>query len=188
MSKIAQLLKYAVTALVFPVGFSLPGVAFAQSDDIDLLFEELRTTDPASVMMIEDEIWMLWSQSGSPAMDLLLERGREAMDQDDFGLAVEHLTALVDHAPDFAEGYHARATAYYREGLYGPALADIMQTLELNPRHFGAMTGLALIFEELGYPDEALAAYREVKAIHPQQRDLDEAIERLERMTGGETL
>ena len=67
-------------------------------------------------------------------------------------LAIEHFTALVDHAPEFAEGYNARATAYFQNGQYGPSLEDIRQTLMLNPRHFGAMSGLALILEELGRP------------------------------------
>ena len=67
------------------------------------------------------------------------------MGDDQPSLAIEHFTALIDHAPDFAEGYNARATAFFQTGQFGQSLADIQQTLALNPRHFGAISGLALI-------------------------------------------
>ena len=121
-------------------------------------------------------------------MDLLLERGREAMNEGDTKLAIEHLTALVDHAPDFAEAYNMRATAYFHAGKYGPSLEDIARTFQLNPRHFGAMSGLALILEELDRPEDALAAWREVEAINPNQPGLAEALIRLERQVEGRRL
>ena len=71
---------------------------------------------------------------------------------------------------------------------FGLSLADIQKTLALNPRHFGAMSGLALILEEIGRPEDALAAWREVEAIHPHREGLKEAIERLERQVEGAAL
>ena len=121
-------------------------------------------------------------------MDLLLERGREALTEGDAKLAVEHFTALIDHAPDFAEGYNARATAFFQMGRYGLSLEDIRRTLELNPRHFGALSGLALILEEIGRPEDALAAWREVEALHPTREGMADAIKRLERQVEGERL
>ena len=82
-------------------------------------------------------------------MDLLLQRGQEAMEAGDLDAAIEHFTALTDHAPDFAEGWNARATAFFQDERYGPALADIERTLALNPDHFGALMGLAMILEQL---------------------------------------
>ena len=121
-------------------------------------------------------------------MDLLLDRGRDALGEGDTTLAIRHLTALIDHAPDFAEGYNGRATAYFQAGRFGLSLEDIRQTLTLNPRHFGAMTGLAIILEELGKPDEALAAWREVEKLNPNREGLSDAILRLERQVEGEAL
>ena len=57
---------------------------------------------------------------------------------------------IVRLAPEFAEGWNARATAYYRAGLFGPSIYDIQMTLSLNPDHFGALIGLGLILEEIG--------------------------------------
>lgn len=156
--------------------------------ELDMLFERLRQPDLEDWKTVEEEIWNRWSRSGSPALDLLLERGRMALANGDFRAAIEHLTALVDHAPDFAEGWNARATAYFHAGYYGPAVADIMKTLSLNPRHFGALSGLGLILEETGDPDGALAAYRRAFALHPHRPDVRAAIERLEKETGGQEL
>ncbi len=121
-------------------------------------------------------------------MDLLLTRGRDALEEGDNIKAIRHFTALIDHAPDFAEGYNGRATAYFQVGRFGLSLEDIRQTLRLNPRHFAAMSGLALILEELGQKEDALAAWREVEKLHPNREGLKDAIARLEREVEGETL
>lgn len=110
------------------------------------------------------------------------------MEAEDYGAAIEHLTVLVETAPDFAEGWNARATAYYKAGLVGPALADIARTLTLEPRHFGALTGLGLIFEETGDVEAAIQAYEAALAIHPHRADLGEVVERLEEELQGEAI
>jgi tetratricopeptide (TPR) repeat protein len=162
--------------------------ATAQSADLDDLFTRLQSADARAAMRIEREIWTEWSKSGSPAMDLLLERGRAALQAGDAQTAIGHLTALTDHAPDFAEGWNARATAYFQAGEYGPALQDIGRTLTLNPRHFGALSGLAAIFEQMDRPDQALEAYKAALAIHPHLRGVEEAVDRLEAKAAGQEL
>lgn len=151
----------------------------AQTADLDALFDQLLTSDAAESQKIEQEIWIEWSKSGSAAMDLLLERGRAAMAAGEPEVAVAHLTALVDHAPEFAEGWNARATAYYQTGDFGPAISDIGHVLTLNPRHFGALAGLGAIFEELDQPEKAIEVYRAALAINPNGVGLQEAIDRL---------
>ena len=160
----------------------------AQEDGLDDLFAALKTADPVDAPKIVDKIWREWSKSGSPSMDLLLERGRAALEAEDNAAAIGHFTALIDHAPDFPEGYHARATAYFNAGLYGPSLDDLRMVLSLNPRHFGALTGLALIMEDLGHEDRALAAWRQVEALNPQQENLAPAIARLRKAVEGADL
>jgi tetratricopeptide (TPR) repeat protein len=180
--------RFAILLAVF-IGFAAP--ALAQDDGLDALFEALQgneTADAATWERIESQIWELWSRSGSDAMDYLLERGREALSADDPAAAIEHLTALVENAPEFAEGFNVRATAYYQAGLIGPALADIGRVLTLEPRHFGALSGLGLILEETGDSEGAIRAYRAALAIHPHRPDLREAIERLEADIQGETI
>ena len=183
MMLMSSILKCAVTAFVVTLIFVTSG--HADDDELTALFEGLRGEDPNAAAQIEGRIYDIWSQSGSDSIDLLLSRGRNAMAEDDIPQAIEHLTALIDHAPEFAEGYNTRATAFFQSGKFGLALADIQKTLALNPRHFDAMSGLALILEELGHPEDALAAWREVEALHPHREGLKDAMTRLERQVEG---
>lgn len=178
-----------LAAIVAAVWFSILATGARAADpELDRLFERLRQPELPEWQTVESEIWLAWSRSGSPAMDLLLERGREAMQAGDHAAAIEHLTALTDHAPDFPEGWNARATAYFQAGELGPSLADIRRTLMLEPRHFGALSGLGLILEELGENGRALEAWRAADAIHPHSPGIDQAIERLERQVSGTDL
>ena len=154
------------------------------TDELDRLFTLLATADASNWKALEDEIWGLWSRSGSDSFDLMLTRGRTAMDQGDLEAAIEHLTALTDHAPEFAEGWNARATAFYLSGQYGLSLDDIARTLTLEPRHFGALSGLGIILEQLGDDERALEAYQYALAIHPQSPSVKEAVARLESASG----
>ncbi len=178
--------KHIVAAFVLLLGFSAPGAA--ETDRLDSLFTDLKTADTEQAARIEAQIRDAWSRSGSPAMDLLLRRGSEALEAGEVKVAAEHLTALIDHAPEFAEGYQARATAYFAQDLYGPALDDLRRALVLNPRHFGAMAGFARILQELDRPLEALEVYRKIEQISPNSPDLAQAIERLEVQLEGSTL
>lgn len=164
-------------------------MALAQdTEKLDDLFQRLQTAGPEEASRIETEIWIEWSKSGSPAMDLLLQRGRDALELGDTTAAIAHFTALIDHSPDFAEGWNARATAYFQAGDFGPSLADIAQALTRNPRHFGALSGLGTILEEAGDTEKALAAYKAALAIHPHLADVEEAVARLEAQIMGQEL
>ena len=178
--------KHIVAAFGLAVWFSAP--AGAQTDRLDGLFADLATAEADEAARIEAQIREAWSKSGSAAMDLLLRRGREALEAGEAKIAADHLTALIDHAPDFAEAYHTRATAYFAQDLYGPALEDLRRTLVLNRRHFGAMRGLGRILQELDRPVDALEVYREIEQISPNSPDLAQAIERLQVQLEGSTL
>lgn len=180
---IPSYLKHVVAAVC--VSCAISGAVFADDVELEALHEGLLNAEKADAEQITERIYEIWSRSGSDSMDLLLERGRDALTAGNSKLAIEHFTALVDHAPDFAEAYNGRATAYFQDGKYGLSLEDIRRTLQLNPRHFGAMSGLALILEEIDRPDDALAAWREVETINPNQQGLAEALVRLERRVEG---
>ncbi|MBU2992765.1 hypothetical protein Q4555_03835 [Octadecabacter sp. 1_MG-2023] len=181
-----QLLNSILTALFFGVGISTP--VWSQTERLDTLFERLLDAEPEDVARIEDQIMTEWSKSASPAMDLLLRRGEDAIDVGMPEVALEHFSALVDHAPNFAEGYNARAAAYYQLGLYGPAIDDLRQVLVLEPRHFGAMIGVAVILEELERPEDALEVWHRVAAFSPSDPEVVAMIERLEIQLSGEAL
>lgn len=190
MSALTKISNHIVAAFLAAVWFSilLPAESAAQTQELDELFDRLQDPETQDWEIVEADIVLHWSRSGSPAMDLLLKRGREAMEGGNLPLAIEHFTALVDHAPDFAEGWNARATAYFLNDQIGPAITDIQHVLRLNPRHFGAMSGFALILEETDHPKEALEVWKAAQAIHPHQPGINEAVERLTRQESGRDL
>lgn len=162
--------------------------ARADSARLDQLFQDLQGATDEEAGPITQAIWLEWTRSGSAAMDLLLKRGQASLAAGDPRSAVENLTALIDHAPDFAEGYNERATAYFRMGEMGLSVADIAHTLALNPRHFGALAGLGMIFEQLNEPDKALEVYHEALKLNPHMTDVREAVKRLDAQLGGQEL
>ncbi|MCY3873484.1 MAG: hypothetical protein OXF88_04225 [Rhodobacteraceae bacterium] len=156
--------------------------AVAQSDNkdrLDFLFERLSDPDLENWEEVEMEVWRLWSNSGSRSMDLLLELGTRAMANGDLRTAVERFTVLVENAPGFPEGWNKRATAYFLMQRYSLSLADIEKTLTLEPRHFGAMSGLGMILERFDRNEEALGVYEHLVTIHPHRQDAHDAIRRL---------
>jgi tetratricopeptide (TPR) repeat protein len=178
-------LNNRIVAALFPILVGLTALP-ASGAGLEELFDKLQTAEPREASRLERQIWREWSKSGSAAMDLLLQRGRDAMDDGD--AAIEHFTALIDHAPDFAEGWNARATAYFQIGQYGPSVADIQHVLALNPQHFGALAGFARILEETEQPDRALQVYQAALAIHPNLDGVRDAIERLQIKAAGQEM
>lgn len=171
----------AILALVLAGGMAL-------AQDLDRMLDQLAQPDNQGWRRLERQIITEWSKSGSAAMDLLLTRGRDAIRAAEYPAAIEHFTALVDHAPDFAEGYNGRATAYFHAGLYGPAMEDLARALALNPRHFRALSGLGTILAETDQKDRALAAFRAALAIHPHLEDVWDAVKRLETDLNGQSI
>jgi tetratricopeptide (TPR) repeat protein len=187
-------IRSAVLAALLAAAAGMPALAQTTEGDsgagtsVDRLFDRLGKADQMGWQQIEQSIIREWSKSGSPAMDLLLQRGREALGEGEIDAALEHLTALVDHAPDFAEGWNTRATAHFRAERYGLAMRDLSRALALEPRHFGAMIGLATILRETGQEEEALEVLRRVHEIHPHRPNVIEGIERLSSRYDGQTL
>lgn len=164
------------------------GLAIAQEDDTSRLSDLLaQLADPATEdwETVEDRIIDLWSRSGSRTADLLLQRGRDALEDEDYPAAIEHFTALTDHAPDFAEGWNMRATAFFLIGELGLSVEDIGRALAYNPDHFGALNGLGVVLEQLGRDKDALVAYRAAAALNPHRERLQDAIERLSKAVDG---
>lgn len=156
----------------------------SDAEKLDALMAELAQPGRDDWQEIENKVERIWSKSGSAAMDLLLRRGNDAMAAEDYPGALEHLSALIEQAPDFAEGWNARATTYYLMGEYSLSIADVEHVLALNPRHFGALAGLAAMLEDMGEPDLALKALLQVQKLNPNRPNINEAVTRLQRQTG----
>lgn len=159
---------------------AIPAPAAAETPaEMDALFAELAETRGEAWMRAEADIARIWSQSGSPALDFLLMRGEAALDAGEPQLAIGHLTALVENAPEFPAGWASRAAAFHLAGQSGPAAADLATALRLEPRHWLALTLLGVMLEESGDDARALAAYRQSLAINPHQQDASDGVARL---------
>lgn len=150
-----------------------------QRQKLDLLFDRLAKAKEQEAETLVAQIRTLWSRSGSDSMDLLLRRGLAAMEEEDYERARAHLSALTRLAPDFAEGWNAAATLAYLQEDYGRAVADIERVMALEPRHFSALAGLAMILEYVDRPEAALKTWREIARLYPALDRASAAIERL---------
>jgi len=149
----------------------LAGAAFAdqRAPELDELFAALGSAGSVAASgAVEERIWRLWGQSGDRAVDALLARGIAAMDSGVLPTAIGHFSAVVRRAPGFAEGWNKRATVHYLAGDLAASMADIERTLALEPRHFGAISGMGLIFLRRGDLVGALRAFERVLEIHPR--------------------
>jgi tetratricopeptide (TPR) repeat protein len=147
---------------------------------IDDLFAELRKEPSADkARAIASRIERHWRRSGSATIDLLMMRAAEAMSEKNSAAARDLLDQALVLAPDYAEAWNRRATLSFTTDEWGKSLADIEQTLSREPRHWGALMGLATILERTGHKDKALEAYLQVLAVYPALKSAQDAAGRL---------
>ncbi len=126
--------------------------------------------------------------SGSDTCNLLMARVKAAADEKDYDLAINLLNAVIALKPDYVEAWNRRATVYYLMKDYGHSVADIREVLLREPRHFGALSGLGLILQEIGDDKHALEAYRRALAIDPHLEHLPEVVKTLRETVEGRDL
>lgn len=160
----------------------------AREAHLESLFDTLADAENENWERTQAQIYAAWNRSGSPSMDFLAERADKAVAADDYDVALTHLNDLIRLAPEFAEGWNKRATVYFLRDDYGRSLSDIARVLALEPRHFGAYSGLGIILDRLGDKEGALEAYRRAVAIHPHLPGAAEGIRKLTREVEGERL
>ena len=164
------------------VALTVGRMAMAGQGDprLDGLFAELRGAESmADVAGIEAQIWHLWSLTDDPAVDRVLAGGTAAMNHRAFEAALASFNTVIEMKPDFAEGWNKRATLYYLMGEYALSIADVEHTLALEPRHFGALSGLGLIHMALENPAEALDAFERALKVHPHMAHAKRMIKHL---------
>src|SRR5882757_853757 len=139
----------------------LPAVHRAdRPQSIDFLFGALKAApDDSSAKAVEDRIWAVWTAAGNDTTGLLMGRAKKAIDEDDYNLALRLLDAIIEIKPDYTEAWNRRATVYFLKKDYANSLADLSKVLTREPRHFGALSGLGLIMQEIGDEKHALDAY-----------------------------
>ena len=163
----SRVVAFAVVLLSLMASFSL-----AQADEreqrLESLFDDLANEVlPVNAQALEREIWKVWLDSGDRDINLELSIGINQMNEGLLDDAIHQFSKVTEMDAGFAEGWNKRATAYYFNDELEKSLLDIQKTLELEPRHFGAISGMGLIFMELGNDEAALKAFEEVLRLYP---------------------
>ena len=180
--------------LVLALSFGFALAACGQSErarvavdpELEALYVQLeQAPDAAAAGPVEQEIYARWADSGSPTVNILLERAAAADNAGDAELANRLLDQASDLAPNYAEPWNRRATMAYRAEDYAGAVSALQETLKREPRQFAALAVLGLIYEELGQQRAALEAFRAALVIHPNYDLAIQGVRRLEPRVDG---
>lgn len=132
------------------------------------LFEKLnKTENQEQISDIIKDIWDIWYEVDDPKVIEYFEKGIQAMRIRNYPLAVRFFNNLIEEDPNFAEAWNKRATVYFMMGDFDKSMHDIIKTLELEPRHFGALDGMGLIFIHQGQYQQAIDVYDKMLEIFP---------------------
>ncbi|HIA21588.1 MAG TPA: tetratricopeptide repeat protein [Alphaproteobacteria bacterium] len=180
-------LRLGLLTLLITMAPSWGKTGWANQNDtrLDSLFSQLQITDSGQkARTIEKFIWKIWRESGDESVDQLMVDGVKAMGGGNYEGALIAFNSIVKGAPNFAEGWNKRATLYWLMGDFEKSVEDINRTLALEPRHFGALSGLAMIRESQERPLDALQAFERALEIYPAMPNAAERIRKLNRQLG----
>jgi len=182
--------RLLTTLLVLCLTVSGTAVRADQNDRrLDALFGNLQVVEtPHEARMLERVIWGVWLESGSDTVDLLMKRVLQAMSEERLDEALGLLDTVVELKPDYAEGWNKRATVYFLLGRYPESMVDVDRTLQLEPRHFGALAGLGMIYSRLDDDSRALDAYERALAVNPHLAGAKSAVGRLRKKVEGDKI
>jgi tetratricopeptide (TPR) repeat protein len=150
------------------------------------LFISLKHSKSEAVASdIANSIREQWTASGSASIDLMVRWADEAISRKDYSAAMDFLDQVITLKPDFAEGWNRRATLHFIMNNYSKSMLDIEKTLELEPRHFGALAGMGMIFLALNKKEQALSAYQKALEVYPLMRDVQKTVGEIEDQIAG---
>lgn len=152
----------------------------APTRTLDDLFQRLKTAkNPGEAKTIATQIERRFARSGSDTVDLLAARANEVFVEGEPAIAIEIMDRAIVLKPDWAEGYHRRATMFFAMDDMTRALVDLNAALAREPRHFGALTGMGLVFQRLGDQKRSYAAYARAYEINPSLESVKIILERM---------
>jgi tetratricopeptide (TPR) repeat protein len=178
---------WVVFVVLMGCGLAIPSAEAGQDDPrLKDLFGELKTaTSSLEARMIEAKIWKIWAQNDNPRIDALMDRGIDAMSISDTDTALAAFDQVVKLDDKFAEGFNKRATVEFLRHDFAASVADIERTLQLEPRHFGALAGLGEVYLAMHKKAAALKAFEAALAIDPRLEHVQDAVKELKQQLEG---
>ena len=177
--------------LAAALALSIPVIVGADQNDrrLEDLFQTLQTSSDADKLLeVEADIWEIWYDSGESEIDSLMLQAGELLGSGDLLKAETIYASIIERAPAFSEGWNRRATVRFYQGDYDGSLADIEQTLKLEPRHFGAIWGLGMILGMQQDYQRAISAFEKLLEIKPNSHDARPRIELLKQAIAKEAV
>ena len=158
--------------------------------EIDKLFIQLQSAlNFENSKKIEDKIWSLWTTHPSKNnLTKLLADGSSAMMDNKLEIAYNKFTEVIELDPNWAEAWNKRATVLYLMGKYEMSQADIDKVLQLEKRHFGALSGQGLVQTALKNYQKAIDSYIEAHKVHPYMKSPLIMIEQLQMQIKKESI
>ena len=188
-NQVTYLGSIVLIGFVFFFSISLEsGVEAGQEDPrLNELFANLaESKNVGEAKSTENLIWKIWLENKNPTVVHIMTIGIQAMNAGDLKASFRAFNEVVEMAPNYAEGWNKRATIYYLLQDYPASVNDIVHTLRLEPRHFGALSGLGLINMALGRHRAAVKAFEQALAIYPHMRGARQHIKILKDFLKGE--
>jgi tetratricopeptide (TPR) repeat protein len=149
--------------------------------DIDRLLGTLHQKGAGNPQATIAKIWTLWSMNDSPMAEVLLTQSNKALEDGMFETSERMLNELVGSYPDYVEALNLRAKLYYNMKRYDEAESDLEAVLESEPRHFGALSGLAAVYQAKGQTARAAASLRDAIAVNPYLESAKQVLKQLEK-------
>lgn len=150
--------------------------------DAEALARRLSDESPIVRGIAEQGLWVLWTRSGDKAIDALMAKAAEQMQEQRFNEAIATLSEVIRRRPAFAEGWNRRATVLYLAGEYEKSLADCDEVMKRNPQHFGALAGYGQIYFQLERYDKAIAYWRRALEVNPNMTGVEINIKGAEQL------
>ncbi len=184
-SKIIMFLATAMLLLAYA-----PANADQNDPELDKLFAALQTSlSNASAASLERQIWAIWTRyPDDQAINRQMDRAIKMMNAGRLDEAEAIFSAIISREPAFAEAWNKRATVRFLRGDDAGSANDILQVIKLEPRHFGALSGLGMIKVRAGDLQRALQAYRAAQRINPFLPNIEVIIDKLGQRLNGRAL
>ena len=161
----------------------------SQKNILNNLFNQLeKVNNSKSAELLEEKIWSIWNQH--PTNNKLTERlefGTELMQYGDYNYALKIFDNIIDTDPKWSEAWNKRATVYFLMSQLTKSLDDINKVLNIEPRHFGALSGQARIFIRLQKYEKAIKSIERALRFYPSFKS-GEMIPEIERLIREESI
>ena len=171
-----------IASLIEQVFLTISSTPPPETPDLDTLFERLQTSpDPEVQEDSEFRIWNIWCSHEDVEAAQQMHNVVQSFNQGDTATADQQLSELIERWPDWAEGWNKRATLRFAQERDEESLNDIIRTLSLEPRHFGAFGGFGQICLRAGDAHSALLAFQYALELNPAMSSMRDAVSVLRR-------